>query len=458
MTSAPPVAPDGRDESLPPPNTRSVVVLTVTAIVLVSLSMRSPVTSLGSLLSDVRAALGIGSGLAGFLTSVPALVFGLAGASVPLVAKRLSNGKMVTVSLLALTIGTAVRAAGGSALLVAGTLVAMLGIGIINVLLPVIVRASFPRRQGWLTGIYVSTLQVGAAAASALSVPIAVTTGSWRAALAWWAVPAALALVVWVPTSRVVSSDGRRASSTSGLDWPTLVRDRTAVALTVQFGIQSLAAYVVMGWLPTVLRDAGLSPGRAGTMLAIVIIVTIPTSLLAPAWVQSRRDQRMFVPVIAITWIVGFGGLWLAPTTWTAFWMLMIGIAMTSFPISLLLMALRSRTPGDTQRVSAFAQGVGYLLALPGPLLFGVLHDATGGWDVPLAIVVALVVPVSWGGWRAGRDVFIGDATPDADGPSPTPTDAPAATRAAATASAPADTTSPSPPAPRSSTTTERDL
>lgn len=410
MTAASPARQDRRDESLPPPNPRSVVVLTVTAIVLVSLSMRSPVTSLGALLSDVREAIGIGAGLAGFLTSVPALVFGVAGASVPLIARRLSNGKMVTVSLVALTIGTAVRAAGGSALLVAGTLLAMTGIGIINVLLPVIVRSSFPRRQGWLTGIYVSTLQVGAAAASALSVPIMVASSSWRAGLALWAVPAALALVVWLPTSRVVSSDGRRAHATSSLDWPSLLRDRTAVGLTVLFGVQSLAAYVVMGWLPTVLRDAGLSPSAAGTMLAVVIVVTIPTSLLAPAWVASRPDQRLFVPLVAIPWVIGFGGLWLAPTTWTIAWMLMIGIAMTSFPISLLLMTLRSRTPGDTQQVSAFAQGLGYLVALPGPLLFGVLHDATGGWDVPLAIIVALVVPVAWGGWRAGSNVFIGDA------------------------------------------------
>lgn len=407
MTTPLPVPTDERDH-LPPPNPRSVVVMTVIAIILVSFNLRSPVTSLGSLLSDVRSALDIGAVLAGFLTSAPALVFGLAGAAVPLVARRLPSGLLVTVSLLVLAAGTALRAAGGTGLLVVGTLVAMLGIAVINVLLPVIVRSSFPRRQGWLTGVYVSTLQIGAAAASALSVPIAASAGSWRAGLAWWSVPAVFAVLAWLPTSRMVSSDGRRDDTGTTLDWPTLLRDRTAVALAVLFGVQSLAAYVVMGWLPTVLRDAGLSPQRAGTMLAVVMAVMVPMSLLAPAWVATRPDQRVFVPAVAIPWLIGFGGLWLAPTTLTVLWMVMIGAGMTSFPIALLLMGLRSATPGDTREVSAFAQGVGYVIAMPGPLLFGVLHDATGGWDIPLLIMIALIVPIAWGGMHAGRDIFIG--------------------------------------------------
>jgi CP family cyanate transporter-like MFS transporter len=408
MTTPLPAPAGARDQDLPPPNPRWVVVMTVVAIVLVAFNLRSPVTSLGSLLSDVRGALGIGAGVAGFLTSAPTLVFGVAGAAVPLVARRAPSGLLVTVSLVVLAAGTALRAAGGVGLLVVGTLVAMLGIAVINILLPVIVRSSFPRRQGWLTGVYVSTLQIGAATASALSVPIASSAGSWRAGLAWWAVPAMVAVVAWLPTSRVVSSAGRRDDTGTNLDWPTLLRDRTAVALAVLFGVQSLAAYVVMGWLPTVLRDAGLSPGRAGTMLAIVMAVMVPMSLLAPAWVATRPDQRVFVPAVAVPWVIGFGGLWLAPTSFTIVWMVMIGAGMTSFPIALLLMGLRSATPGDTREVSAFAQGLGYVIALPGPLLFGVLHDATGGWDVPLLIMLALIVPIAWGGLHAGRDTFIG--------------------------------------------------
>lgn len=379
------------------------------AVLLVAASMRSPVTSLGALLADVQDALGLSSGLAGVLTSLPTLVFGLVGASVPFLLRRLPTGQAITASMLMIAAGAVVRAAGTTAWLLVGTMLAMFGIAVVNVLLPVVVRSGFPSREGWMTGLYVSVLQLGAAAGASLSVPIANAGRGWQAGLAWWAAPALVGSLVWLSSSRLASSHGRRDAAGSTLTWSRLVRDRTAVSVTLLFAIQSAVAYVVMGWLPTIFRDAGLTPAGAGSMLAIAIVVATPASLLLPAWVARRHDQRAFVWIISGPWAVGFVGLLIAPTTVPYIWATLIGVGLASFPVALLLMGLRSATAADTRQVSAFAQGIGYLLALPAPLLFGVLHDATGGWTIPLLVLVALLVPLMWFGLDAGRSTYIGE-------------------------------------------------
>lgn len=397
------------DESdLPPANPRWVVVVTVVAIVFVAFSLRTPITSLGTVLSDIRADLGLGSGLAGFLTSVPTLMFAAAGAIVPWLGRHLSTTRTVTVSLVLLAVGTWARTVAGVGVLVAGTIIAMAGIALVNVLLPVIVRTSFPRRQGWLTGLYVSVMQVGAAVASVATVPLARSAGGWRAGLGWWAAPVGIATVAWLGASRVVFSSAQPDRGDSGLTWSRMFRDRTAVALMILLGTGSFAFYTVIGWLPTVLRDLGLTAEQAGTSMGIALAVMVPTALIIPAWVESLRNQRHFVPTISVPWLIGMGGLLVAPTKLTFVWMVAIGIGLSSFPVALLLIGLRSASAADTKQVSAFVQSIGYVLALPGPLLFGVLHDATGSWTMPLWVLTACIIPIAWGGWFAARNVFIG--------------------------------------------------
>lgn len=385
--------------------------LLVAAVVCVAGSMRSPITSLGAVLPDVQRDLGLPSVLAGVLTSLPPLVFGLVGVSVPRLVRRLPTGRAVTVAAVLIAVGTGARGLGDITWLLAGTAAAMLGIAVANVLLPVVVRSSFPSREGWLTGSYVSVMQVGASAGALATVPIATSTGAWEAGLAVWALPAAVGMGVWMLSSQRVSEHGRRLPSESQLRWRVLVRDRTARSLMFLFGLQSTVAYVMMGWLPTILRDAGVGAAAAGAMVAVAIAVSIPASLLLPAWFARRRDQRSFVWWIVVPWTAGHLGLILAPARAPAVWAGLVGFGLASFPVVLLLMGLRSATAADTTRVSAFAQGGGYLLALPGPMLFGVLHDLTGGWTLPLSLLLASLVPLAVHGRRAGRAGHVGSPT-----------------------------------------------
>lgn len=383
----------------------------VAAVLFVSASMRSPISSLGAVLPDIQQDLTLPPVLAGALTGMPPLVFGLVGVGVPSLARRLPTGRAVTWAGVLIAVGTAARGLGTVGWLLAGTAVAMLGIAVANVLLPVVVRSSFPSREGWLTGAYVATMQVGASLGAIVTVPATSAMGSWGMGLALWAIPAVVGVAVWTGSSRRVSEHGRRGTRDSPLTLRVLARDRVAMALMLLFGLQSTVAYVMMGWLPTILREAGMSPTAAGGMVAVAIAVSIPASLVLPGWLGGRSDQHAFVWWVVVPWAAGFVGLMVAPASVPVLWASFVGFGLASFPVALLLMGLRSATAADTGRVSAFAQGGGYLLALPGPLFFGVLRDATNGWGFPLALLLLSLWPLTTFGRRAGRAGHVGAAS-----------------------------------------------
>lgn len=385
--------------------------LLAAAILLVALSMRLSVTAVGPVLDEIRADLGIGAGAAGVLTSLPVAVFALASATVPWLRRRVSLGAAIAVAMVLVVVGTLLRPVAGAGVLLAGTAVVMVGIAIVNVLLPVVVRSGFRGREGWLTGGYVSALQLGAAAGAGLTVPLADVLGGWPPALAVWAVVAVVGLVAWLPASRGVSAAGRRDDDTSDLTWRRLAHDPVARALVVFFALQAMVAYITMGWLPTLLRDGGMAQSSAGAMVGVVTIVSVPVTLVVPGWLASRPDQRLGAWVVVVPWGLAYVGLLVAPVSLAWLWATLLGIGFAGFPIALSLMGLRSATPADTMQVSTVAQSLGYLAGLPGPLLVGVLADATGGWTIPLLVLLVLLVPLAVSGRIAGRDVLIGTAS-----------------------------------------------
>ncbi|MEX0836206.1 MAG: hypothetical protein WD010_08955, partial [Nitriliruptor sp.] len=151
--------------------------------------------------------------------------------------------------------------------------------------------------------------------------------------------------------------------------------------------------YVVMGWLPSIYRDAGASPAVAGSLLAVLMLVGGPVSLLVPALAGRRVDQRPLVILLGIAAAIGFGGLLVAPAAAPWVWAVLIGVGMGAFPLALTLIGLRATTTDGTAALSSLGQGVGYLIAAGGPVLIGLLRDTTGSWQVPLLVILALLVP-----------------------------------------------------------------
>lgn len=372
----------------------------VAAVVLVGLTLRGPVSSVGPLVGDLRTVLGLSGAAIATLTALPLLCFGAVSASAPLLAGRLGLHRAVLAGTAVLAAGLAMRAAGPIGLFV-GTALVGSGIAVGNVLLPASVKADFGPRAAPVTGVLTACMALSASAGAGLAQPLRGLTGGPLTSLALWVVPAVVALLAWLPRARAseppIDPPPRRAG-------PGILRDRVAVAVTVFFGLQSLVFYTMLAWLPQILRDAGVAPAAAGAMVAVAALLGVPVSLAVPGLAARRPDQRAWVVLVAVPNALGVVGLLVAPSGAPWVWTLLLGLGTgASFPLALTVILLRSRDAAQTARLSAAAQSVGYLLAAVGPLAVGILHDAVGGWRAPLALLLALIVAQLLAGLPAGR-------------------------------------------------------
>ncbi|MER7301799.1 MFS transporter [Nocardioides sp. NPDC127514] len=389
-----------------PPSNRAVrsTVWLLVAVLLVAANLRGGITSLGALLDSLD---GLSAGTRAFLTSLPVLCFAVVGATGMTLARRLGVHRGIGVALGLLVAGLLVRVIGDPWLLLAGTFVACAGIALANVLLPAVVKEGFPNRVGAVTGAYSAVMSLGAAIAAGVTVPIAHAAGSWRAGLGVWALLAALALLAWLPHLR--DRGHRRGGGTRIALW----REPTAWAVTVVFGTQSLFAYVVMSWLPSIYADAGFSHATAGLLLAVSILVGVPVFFLAPSLAIRASSQGHLIAVLTALLAIGFAGLWLAPVAGAWLWAVLVGIGGAVFPVALTLFSIRTATTAGTTALSSMAQSIGYLLAAAGPFLVGLLRESTGSWSVPIALLLGLALVQIFAGYVAGRPVVIGDPAED---------------------------------------------
>lgn len=377
--------------------------LVLVALLLAAVNLRLAVTSIGPVLTEIRAGLGMSSTVAGLLTSVPAICFASFGLLAPRLARSLGSSRVILSGLAALTVGLAIRPyVPGTALFLLLSVVALAGIAVVNVLLPMVVKEHFPTQVGAVTGFYTVALNVGATVAAATTVPLTAAFGDdWRLGLACWALVAVLAIPAWLPLSRPAHTP---APEVKAADFVRMSRHPVAWALAVYFGMQSTSAYVIIGWLPQIYRDAGISAEQAGLLFATTSFLGVPLGL-GLSWLAGRvRSQSMIALVLGLFGIAGYGGLWWDPAAAPWLWAVLLGVVNTAFPLVLTMIGLRGSNPARVVRLSAFAQGVGYLLAIPGPILIGALHDGTDGWRAPLAVMVFLMVPQIIAGVSAGRD------------------------------------------------------
>ncbi|MFF9780534.1 CynX/NimT family MFS transporter [Streptomyces sp. NPDC013978] len=411
--------------------------LVIVGIVLTALNLRPAITSLGALLEEVRTGLGMSGSVAGLLTSVPPLCFALFGVMAPRLARRFGPAAVVCAGMVAIAAGLLIRPyAGGTAGFVAASALALMGIAVSNVLMPVIVKRWFPDRVGSMTGLYSMALALGTSCAAAVTVPMTeALSGGWRTGLTVWALLAAAAVVPWLPllrdrdarsaenprgASRSVRGGGGASGSSRGSGGASgsgreaapvlrITRSRTAWALAVFFGLQATAAYITMGWMAQIFRDAGVPAGTAGLLLALTMVMGVPLAFVIPRLATRLPHQGPIVVVLGVCGLLGYGGLHLAPAQGAWAWALLIGISNCSFPLALTMVGMRARTGAGVVQLSAFAQSTGYLISIPGPLLVGVLYQHSGGWGLPLALMAALMLPQIAAGVLAGRDRLVED-------------------------------------------------
>ncbi|MGY2681961.1 CynX/NimT family MFS transporter [Pseudomonas tolaasii] len=379
--------------------------LLILGLVLVAMNLRPALSSLSPLLNDVSASLGLSAAKAGLLTTLPVMCLGLFAPLAPILARRFGAERVVLGILLTLAGGIILRSSFGEAGLFSGSLIAGASIGIIGVLLPGIVKRDFAKQAGTMTGVYTMALCLGAALAAGATVPLSHAFGdSWNIGLGFWIVPALVAALFWLPQVGQKQGAHQVAYKVKGL-----LRDPLAWQVTLYMGLQSSLAYIVFGWVPSILISRGLSATEAGLLLSGSIIVQLLSALTAP-WLATRgKDQRLAIVVVMLLTLGGLFGCLFAPLDGLWGWAILLGLGQGgTFSLALTLIVLRSRDSHVAANLSGMAQGIGYTLASMGPLAVGVLHDWTGGWSATGWVFGVIGLGAIIAGWGAGRALYVG--------------------------------------------------
>lgn len=379
--------------------------LLLLGLILVALNLRPALSSMAPLLSDVSKSLGLSAAQAGLLTTLPVLCLGLFAPLAPVLARRFGAERVVLGILLTLAGGIIVRSSFGQVGLFAGSILAGASIGVIGVLLPGIVKRDFAKQAGTMTGVYTMALCLGAAMAAGATVPLSEHLDhSWTLGLGFWAVPALLAAVFWLPQVGQKHGAHQVAYRVRGL-----LRDPLAWQVTLYMGLQSSLAYIVFGWLPSILIGRGLSPTEAGLVLSGSVIVQLISSLAAP-WLATRgKDQRLAIVIVMLMALGGLFGCLYAPLEGLWGWAILLGLGQGgTFSLALTLIVLRSRDAHVAANLSSMAQGFGYTLASLGPFAVGVVHDLTGGWNALGWIFGLIGLGAIVAGVGAGRALYVG--------------------------------------------------
>ena len=393
-------------------------------IVLAAFNLRTAVTSITPLLDTLGSAFGFGSAMAGVIGMLPVAAFALFGVATPGLARRIGLEQTALASMLLACSGLVLRSlAGGTATLVAGSVVALAGMGIGNVVLPPLVKRYFGDRVGAVSTLYITALQVGTILPALFAVPLAGVAG-WRISMGAWALVAAFAALPWVA---VLAAERRRGTSLArvhdaarveGDEAPELpavhaagriTRSPLAWGMALMFGMTSLVTYSMFTWLPRLLVEAGATPTFGGAMVALFSTLGLVSALGMPALAVRVRNPYPLVVASATCHLLAFCGLLWAPMSAPLLWVALLGMGPSTFPLALTLINLRTRTPAGSAALSGFMQGVGYALSCIGPLLLGVLHEATHGWTWPFAMLAVAVSVLLVGGWLACRPRMLED-------------------------------------------------
>ena len=395
-------------------------VLLIIGVLALAFNLRSAITSLPPVFPELQSALHISAGGLALLAAVPVLCFGVFSGSAAPLSRRFGEERVLFAALLLLAAGLLLRGISPELLLFPGTVVAGAAIALMNVLLPSLVKRRFPERAGLLIGLYLLMLAAGAILASLLAVPVfnaasrsaaggqvAAGSAAVRVTLALWAGPAVVAALIWVPQLRHRTLPARRSP---GQRSGALALGRNALAwqVTLFMGLQSLSYYATLSWFPTMFRDRGVSAAHAGDLLALMNLGNAITALALPMLAHRAPDQRRLAALSIAASAAGLSGAVYGPARLAAGFMVLLGLGQgAALGLGIFYTMARAPDPASAASLSAFAQGIGYLIASTGPLTIGYVHQVTGGWGVPGLVLLVVAGLQLIAGWLAGRALTV---------------------------------------------------
>ncbi|MBO0495296.1 cyanate transporter [Pseudomonas sp. Marseille-Q1929] len=365
------------------------------SVVLVALNLRPSMAAVGPLLSSIRGEVPLSFSSAALLTMLPVMAMGLAMFFGMGVARRLGEHRSIVLSLVVIGVATLSRLFLDSALeLIVSAIAAGVGIALIQALMPALIKSRFSANVSLFMGLYVTAIMGGAALAASFAPFVQVQTGSWRIGLAVWAVLAGLALLFWY-AQRAALPPMAPAGSTQQ---ESFFGNRRAWLLAIFFGLGTASYTCVLAWLAPYYVEQGWSEQNAGLLLGFLTAMEVVSGLVTPAIANRRRDKRGVVAVLLVLIILGFCGLILSPQHLSLLWPCLLGLGIGGlFPMSLILSLDHLDNPRRAGGLTAFVQGIGYLIAGLSPLIAGMIRDQLGSfewawWSLTAVVVVMLLI------------------------------------------------------------------
>nr|VNP67744.1 cyanate permease [Streptococcus pneumoniae] len=362
----------------------------VPGIILIGVSLRTPFTVLPIILGNISQGLEVEVSSLGVLTSLPLLMFTLFSPFSTQLAQKIGLEHLFTYSLFFLTIGSLIRLI-NLPLLYLGTLMVGASVAVINVLLPSLIQANQPKKIGFLTTLYVTSMGIATALASYLAVPIT-QASSWKGLILLLTLLCLATFLVWLPNHRY---NHRLAPQSKQKSQIKVMRNKQVWAIIIFSGFQSLIFYTVMTWLPTMSIHAGLSSHEAGLLTSILSLISIPFSMTIPSLTTSlsTRNRQLMLTLVSLAGVVGISMLFF-PINNFIYWLaihLLIGTATSAlFPYLMVNFSLKTSAPEKTAQLSGLSQTGGYILAAFGPTLFGYSFDLFHSW-VPSVAALLLI-------------------------------------------------------------------
>jgi CP family cyanate transporter-like MFS transporter len=392
-------------------------ILAFVGVALVALTMRTAVGSMSPIIGLIDDDLHLDHLVLSVIGAAPPLIFALSGLVAPLIARWLGlEGSLVGLTVLG-GIGHLLRAlAPDPGPLLLGTVLALLGAGCCNVLLPPVVKRYFPDRIGTVTALYVTVMSLGATVPPIVAVPVA-EASSWRVSLGVWCLLAVVAAAPWVlqlvRSGRHVenlNTEARGIEAASAGIGRRLFRSRIAWSMALLFATPTISVYAMFAWLPSMAAElSGVDAAQAGALLGAFAICGVPAALIVPVLAVRLRSVRPLIVAGLAFFVAGFAGFLFAPTVAPLLWSVFIGLGPLMFPLTLTLINLRTRSQVGAVALSGFVQGFGYVIGASGPLIVGLLRDATGGWQVPIYVLLGTLVLAIPGLLVLSRPRFVED-------------------------------------------------
>lgn len=371
-------------------------------ILLIGASLRAPITSVGIALPSIKDTLNLSNTSVSLITIIPLLSFAVISLFAAKISHKFGLERTVFGALILICVGIALRAITGVSWLYVGTILIGVGIAFGNVLTPGIIKMNFPLRIGIMTGYYTVVMNIFGSVSSYVTAPL-VKHFNYNIAISLIGIVTFIGIITWSFQLNKHETVNSSQTTTNINVW----KSPLSWQITLLMGGQSMIFYSLINWLPEFLLSHGTPINEAGIYLSILQLAIIPLTFVTPIFAEKLKNQVLITFVTGLLFVLGILTLMLQPN-WAFLGIILIGVASgLAFGLVNTFFGLRTENGLTAAKLSGMSQSVGYLFAAIGPLLFGILHDATNSWNTSFGILLVTSIIIMIIESRAGRNITI---------------------------------------------------